>query len=61
MEQLTPLSTQITVGYGNDTLPTAKYTEPVTMTREVNSCTALLSYCMDFESHYLGKFTSRGM
>jgi hypothetical protein len=35
--------------------------QPVIMTHEVNSCTAVLSCCMDFESNYLGKFTSRGM
>jgi len=35
--------------------------QPVIMTREVNSCTAVLSCCREFESNYLGKFTSRGM
>jgi hypothetical protein len=34
--------------------------QPVIMKREVSSCTAVLSYCRDFELHYFGKFTSRG-
>jgi hypothetical protein len=57
---LKPLSIQITVGYRNDILPTTKYTA-VIMTREVSSCTAVLSYCREFELTYFGKLTSRGM
>jgi hypothetical protein len=35
--------------------------QPVITNRKVNSCTAVLSYCREFEFNYFGIFTSRGM